>query len=525
MHTRPLRSLLMAASIGTVAALLLSGCSNAVAPTTTPSASGAVGDLLTVGVPAPATGINPASVNTAFNDFAGIAYDPLLRLAADGSYAPALATSWKVSDGNTKMTLELRDDVTFSDGDKFDANAVKASLEYCASDKSVNKQTLQNLASIDVTGDYSLTVTLSQPNPLMEYMLSERQGCGMIISPTGLKNIDTLTVDSESHGAGPYIYQPSQSVTGSKYTYTANPSYYDKANFQHYKKIVLTVMAQAQAAYNAITTGQIDMTSGDLTTAKQAKAAGLTVTGTPFVWLGLNLIDRAGETTPAMGDVRVRQAINYAIDRKTLATALLGDLGTPTDQPSAEGFDGWSQDAADAYPFDLAKAKQLMSDAGYADGFDLPVVTVAFGGQDTLTTALTQMLAQIGIRVKATVTTDEKSYLEGMNNHQNSAASVGYGSQPMYLMGEALVLPTAAPFNGFGTNDPDALALLDKIRTSTADDQAKYAQELNLYLVKNAWFAPVLFTPVLYYARAGLGGTEVSGERPTFSVVGVYNKD
>jgi len=507
-------------ALAAIAAVALAGCTD---PTPSPDATSEVGDLLTVAVAAPATGINPASVNTAFADFATIAYEPLIRFSPGGNYEPGLAESWTVGDGNTTMSLQLRDGVEFSDGTAVTAEAVKASLEYCASETSVNAQVLQDLASIEVTGELNLEIELSAPNPLFEYMLTQRQGCGMIISPAGLDNIDDLTVDAESAGAGPYIYQPSQSVPGDSYTYAANPLYFEPER-QHYRTIVLKVIAQPQAALNALTTGQIDMATGDLSTAAQAAGTpGIQIASTPFIWAGLNLIDRDGETTAALGDVRVRQAINYAIDREAVATALLGEFGVATGQPSAEGFDGWSQEAADFYSYDPQKAKDLLAEAGYADGFDLPVITVAFGGLDTLTTAITPMLAEVGIRVNALVSTDEKTYIDGMYNRQYSAAAVGYGSQPMYLMGTALVLPSALPFNGFGTDDPTAVGLVDQIRSADADAQAAYAQELNLYLVEQAWFAPVMFGPVLYYAREGLAGVEVSGEYPTISVLDVSN--
>ena len=525
------RSTITVAAGVTVAALVIAGCSNAVPGSSgsggasgSGAASATVGNKLTVAVPAPATGINPASVNTAFGDFAAIAYEPLIRLSPGGKYTAGLAQSWKVAAGNKSMTLTLRDNVTFADGTPVTAAAVKASLDYCASKASVNRQTLKDLESVTTSGEHEVTVTLKEANPLFESMLSQKQGCGMIISPAGLKDPAKLTVDATSAGAGPYIYQPGQSVSGDTYTYTANPKYFDKAR-QHYKTIVLKVMAQPQAALNALTTGQVDLANGDLTTAKQVSGnKSLQVAWTPFVWSGLNLIDRGGQTTKAMGDVRVRQAINYAIDRKSLTTALLGQFGVPTDQPSVKGTDGWSQEAADVYSYNPTKAKQLMAQAGYSGGFDLPVISVAFGGLDTLTTALTPMLAKIGVRLKVKVATDEKTYLDGQYNHRYSASAVGYGSGPMYSMGMGLVDPTALPFNGFGTNDPKANTLLAKLRTASADQQGTIAQELNLYLVRQAWFAPVAFGPVLYYGRSGLGGLSVDGKHPTISVLDVYNK-
>lgn len=511
-----------AAAVAVVAALATAGCAD-VGRDEPEGSAGPAGGTLTVAVAAPATGINPASVNTAFWNYALLAYEPLLYRDDQGEIQPALAEEWALEDDNTRFTLTLRDDVTFADGTPVDADAVVASLEHCRSDASVNAQTMRGVDAIEASGDLTVEVTLSVPNPLFDLQMTQIGGCGMIISPAGLADVDALTVDAESAGAGAYVYQPAESVAGDHYTYTANPTYYEPGR-QHFDEIVLRVIANPQAALSALQTGQVDMTNGDLTTMAQAGQQGFELAWTPFVWSGLNLIDRDGALTPALADARVRQAINLAIDRESISSALLGEYGVASSQPSAEGFDGYVADLTDAYPYDPERARELLAEAGYADGFTLPTLTVAFGGLDTITTAVQPMLAEVGITMDVTVTTDEDSYIDGMVNQQHSATAVGYGSQPMYLMGQALVLPDALPFNGFGTDDPEALALLDAITVAGPDDREEAAQALNAYLVEEAWFAPVAFGPVMYYARAGLGGVQVNGGAPTISLLDLYEE-
>jgi peptide/nickel transport system substrate-binding protein len=530
----PIRVALVSLVGLTLASLSLAGCANAgrevptassgttTAPgTTTPDAGPEHAASLTIAVAAPATGINPASVNTAFGSYALLAYEPLVYKGSAG-ISPALAESWQIDDDNTQIDFAIRQGVTFADGDAVTAEAVKASLDYCGSDASVNKATMAYVDSVTVPDGNHVSVHLTAPNPSIEWLFSQLNGCGMIISPKGLADIDDLTVDHDSAGAGAYVYTAAESVPGDTYTYLANPTYYDKANKQHYDKIVLRVIANAQAAFNAVQTGQVDATTGDLTTVTQAKDAGFNLAWTPFIWSGLNLIDRGGETTPALGDVRVRQAINYAIDRDSITSALLGDFGVPTAQISAEGFDGHSKDLESAYSYDPEKAKELLTEAGYADGFTLPVMTVAFGGLDTLVTAITPMLAAVGITVDATVATDEKTYMDGMTNHQYSAVAVGYGSQPMYEMALNLVNPAGLPFNGFGTDDEKALSIVDALSRASGDEQKALAVELNTYLTDQAWFAPVLFGPQIWYYTDATAGIEVSGQSPTVQVLDIY---
>lgn len=392
-----------------VVGLLAAGCSDAAEKSAEGSSSSSgkavAGDTLTVGLQAPATSINPATIDTAFVTYTQLAYESLTYLAPDGSIKPALAESWKyVGEGNTQFDMKIRSDAKFADGTPVDAKAVKASLDYVRGAKGSSSQFLSMVKSIDVTGSNSVSIKLSEPNPMLPEMLSQSYPVGSIISPAGLKDPKKLTVQNTSHGAGAYVFDPKATIAGDHYTYTANPRYYDKSK-QHYKKVVVKVLANPQAALNAVKTGQVDIVAGDASTSSQAKSAGLQIEETPFVWNGLNLIDREGEVSKPLGDVKVRQAINHALDRKKLTKATAGDYGVPTSTTVVKGADGWSEEAAERYPYDPDKAKKMLKEAGYPDGFDLEVLSVRFAGIDTVTEAMKPQLEEVGIRIKPTYVT------------------------------------------------------------------------------------------------------------------------
>ncbi|NNG38264.1 hypothetical protein HJ588_03120 [Flexivirga sp. ID2601S] len=520
------RRTVLVAAAGLAASMTVAACTSSGSTSGGASGSGAgkVGDTLTVAVQAPATGMNPATVDTAFVTYTTLAYEPLIYRDSSGKLQPALASEWKLADGNTTMNITLRSGVKFADGDPVTADAVKKSLEYIKGAKSNQAQYLATVSSITVTDPTHLTIKLSAPNPMLPNMLTQDYGVGEIISPKGLSKIGSLTTGSQSAGAGAYIYDPKASVPGDHYAYTANPNYYAKSERQHYKKIVVKVMTNPQAALNALKTKQVQVAAGDFSTAKQAKAASLDVSWVPFVWAGLNLIDRGGQVSKPLGDVRVRQAINYAIDRKSITSALLGDYGIPTDQPSVKGMDGYSEKAAGRYPFDPAKAKQLLAQAGYPNGFDLPVLSVHFAGIDSLTEALVPQLAKVGIRLKPNYVSDSQSYITGATNKKWPAVAVGYGSQPMYIMGQGLFLPQAKVFNGFATKSPELISLYDKAAAAAPADRGKLNVQMEDWLVENAWFAPVAHTPVFYYSQPTIGGVQVSGASPVATVLDWYDK-
>ncbi|MFJ9896439.1 ABC transporter substrate-binding protein [Streptomyces sp. NPDC091280] len=518
---RAARGGLVALSAGL--ALTLTACGGGTGSTTGAQSTGkaVAGDTLTVAEQQAPPTMNPGSLDLGFVDFTMLSYESLFYLSPDGTVQPALAKSWKyVGTGNTELSVTLRSGVRFADGTPVTADAVKASLEYAKKAQGNQAHYLTD-ATITATGPLALTIELAKANPILPTLLTQSYGIGQIISPKGLASASKLTPTDTSQGAGPYIYQPSQSVAGDHYTYTANPSYYDKSK-QHYKKIVMKIVQNGQTAVNAMKTGQIDVYKGDYTSAASARSAGMSTVGLPVILQGLSLIDRGGEVSKPLGDVRVRQAINYAIDRDAVTKALLGDSGTPTVQTVIKGGDGYSAALADHYAYDPAKAKSLLKAAGYPDGFTLPVLAATFVGFDTMAQAVAGQLAKVGIKVKVTAVTSITSFVENQTNKKYPAVSGGFTEEPMYLEGLDLFMPGSKVFNGFGSTAPELTTLFDKAAAAAPTERAGLDRQMQEYLVQNAWFAPVAFTPVNYYVRPGIGGVKVSAGAPFASPLAFY---
>ncbi|MFD7137580.1 ABC transporter substrate-binding protein [Streptomyces sp. NPDC059894] len=512
------------AALGTALTLTLAACGGGTGATAGGASTGGSkvpGDTLTIAEQQAPPSLNPGSIDLGFVDFTMLSYESLFYLSPEGEVEPALAKSWTyVGSGNTELSVTLRSGVRFADGSAVTAQAVKTSLEYAMKAQGNQAHYLTGM-TVETTGPLALTIRTAKPNPLIPYLLTQSYGIGQIISPKGLADAAALTPTGTSQGAGPYVYQPSDSVAGDHYTYTANPSYYDKSR-QNYKKIVIRIVQNGQTAVNAMKTGQVDVYKGDYTTAAQAKSAGMGTVGLPVILQGLNLIDRAGEVSKPLGDVRVRQAINYAIDREAVTEALLGESGQPTVQTVIEGGDGYSEEYADHYAYDPAKAKRLLTEAGYPDGFELPVLAATFVGFDTMAQAIAGQLAKVGIKVKVTALTSITSFVENQTNRTYPAVSGGFTEEPMYLEGLDLFMPGSKVFNGFGTSSPELEALFWKAAAAGTAERADLDRQMQEYLVENAWFAPVAFTPVNYYVRPGVGGVKVSAGAPFASPLAFY---
>lgn len=523
-QARPRTTRLRIAGAASIAlALALTACSGSTSSTPTASGGAPVhGDTLTVGVQQAPANLDPGTLDKAFTDFTMLSYDPLFYMSPQGEVQPRLAESWEyVGDGNTELHVTLRDGVTFSDGDEVNAEAVKASLEYSRDSNGSHSFFLKDM-TFEATDDLNLTITTTTPNPIIPTILTQIYPIGQIISPTGLEDPAALTLENETHGAGQYVFDPDETVIGDHYTYVANPDYFDK-DIQYYDKIVYQVVQNHQAALNAAKTGQIDVFKGDLTVTAQAKSAGLQVVANPAILTGMFLTDREGVITPALKDVRVRQAINFAIDREAVTTALLGEYGVPTFQTSIEGADGYSKAVADYYPYDPDKAKELLAEAGYEDGFDLAIQSAVFAGFEPLGEAIKAQLAEVGITVTNDVATDIGTYMGNITGKKYSANIGGYSASPMYQQGVDFWLPGSNFYNPFATPAPELTDLWNEAAGASAEDRVTLDEQMQDWLVENAWFAPVMFAPAIYLAGENIGGVETSAGAPFASPFDWYS--
>jgi peptide/nickel transport system substrate-binding protein len=505
-HTNTSRSRTLAAGVLTfVLAVSTAACTTGQTPTdpqtsTTGSADGGgepkILKLIQQGGPGT---LDPAMIAQSAQWYTDLAYSPLIQYSTIDGYRPGLATEWGyVGDGNKSFELTLREGVKFADGSELTAQGVVDHLSYV---KDAGGQPGTMITSFDkftAVDDKTVRIDLSEPNPMMEDLLSSFMGWGTaaIISPTGLADKDKL--GQETHGAGPYVLDASRTVTDDTYTYTPNPNFWDPERI-YWDEVVIKVIPNVNSVLNAMMTGEGDLTQGDYSTADQAKASGLHVKFNPSVFQGLSLIDREGTLCPPLKDVRVRQAINYALDRVAITDAVYGEYGIPTAQ-TLHG-DGYIPELDDYYAYDVEKAKSLLAEAGYADGFELPVVSTPFFNGDAVVTAIAGQLAKIGIEIKIDSKADVNDYLTAFASGEYPAMLIGFGSLPMYIEGPSLYLPDAM-FNPFHTEDAQISEWFGQLGTADAATYKQLSEQIERRLVELAWFAQTTWVPLGTYSSA-----------------------
>ncbi|SMD25013.1 ABC transporter substrate-binding protein [Kibdelosporangium aridum] len=491
----------------TIASLMLATAACGTSTPRSPQGS----SVLRMGTYWPPVSLNPAKAGGESSYYLSPAYEPLIYRAPDGTYQPRLANSWRyLGTGNKAFEITLRQGVTFSDGSPVNADAVKASIEYFRKAAGQAAAFLAPVTEITVVGPSTLQLRLSEPHPRMPTLFTQDFLAGNVISPAGIASPELLA--TQSFGAGPYVLVPAETVANDHYTYTPNPSYWNGKG-RHYEKITIKVLPNENTALAALKTGQVDVIAGSYAIADGAKSAGMRITTSPNIVMGIQLNDREGTLSPPLKDIRVRQALNFAVDRVKITKALLGEYGIPVDQPSAPGEDGYRQPF---YYHDPGRAAAMLADAGYPNGFELPVVipsTPAFPAE--MAQAIAAELERVKVRLKIT-TREPASAATELTKFP--ASSMGWGVLPAYFMGRGLWLRDAIGMNPFHSSDP-MLEDLDR-QAAAADETARPNLDKQIIgrVVELAWFLPVCLSPVFLFYRDTVAIDAVAG-KPFPSVV------
>jgi peptide/nickel transport system substrate-binding protein len=423
-------------------------------------------------------------------------YEPLIMLDAEGQPQPWLAESFEVSDDGLTITLELRDDVDFSDGTHLDAAAVDTYLEafFASEGASTGAQSpfAADGVTVDAAGEYTLELTSTKPIRGLFYNNLSQVHIG---SPVAIE--DRAALAETPAGTGPFLLD--ELVADASISYVANPDYWNRDAFP-FDTLELIVFTDDVAALNALQSGQIDAANiDDLSLASGAaddeslelhRGAG----GQPTLFF----IDREGATVPALADKRVRQAINMAFDREGINDALNFGLGTVSSQPFVPTEAAYVEGGDDRYPYDPDAARELLAEAGYADGFSFTVASIA-GVTDGYEPILQQSLADIGIDIVFEQVAAADALTLFFDKWPNEAYPVA--SYPL-VVGLTRFYWVEAFLGGF--EDATAQGLYDTYLTGSDEESAAAIAELGEYLLDEAWFAPLSAPPCLIVSRPGL---------------------
>ena len=300
-------------------------------------------------------------------------FESLVKITEDGDFEPWLAESWEISEDGKEYVFKLREDVTFSDGEKFNAEAAKANFDAILDNadrhtwlESVRlMQEVDNSGgkSVEVTGEYELTLRLSEAYyPFLVELGVTRPF--RFISPKCFIDGTTKNGVSDIVGTGSYVL--SENHVDEYYIFKVNEDYWGEK--PEIKEIEVKVIPDNQTRVMALKNGEVDLIYGtnmiDAETYKEFESLdGFKTSISDPISTRMMIINTTDEI---LGDVKVRKAIQHATDRKTISESIFSGIESPADTVLAKTVPYADIDLK-AYDYNLDTAKKLLDEAGWKE--------------------------------------------------------------------------------------------------------------------------------------------------------------
>lgn len=486
-----------------------------------PLTTGAVAADFKFAGPLDAYTLDPHAVsNTLIFAILSNVYEPLVERGADLQLEPALATSWKQIDATT-WEFDLRKGVKFQNGDPFNADDVVFSMDRAR--KGGVKTNLSQVASIAKVDDYTVRITTVStdpvlPNQIVDWYIMDKEWAEQngAVEPGSANNKTETYANRNANGTGPY--EIASRDPGVKTVFEKNPDWWGKMT-GNVDTATFFVIPNPATRVSALISGQVDM----IDAVPPQDASQIDTTKGLHVQAGPDLrtvylqpdVDRdqliygSEQSKNPFKDIRVRQAMQLAIDTTAIQKRIMGGYSMPDGLPIGQQVNGWDSELGAPVQPDLAKAKQLMVDAGYPDGFSvtLDCTNDRFMNDEATCLAIAAFLGKINITVTPRAqTTSRWAAQVNPPGYNTSLALLGY-SPATYDAGLFLsvIVATRDPktgrgaFNIGGYSNPKVDALITQINAET--DKTKrdgYLHEALKLVKDDVGFIPIHQLKILW---------------------------
>ena len=373
---------------------------------------------------------NPFMANGSPGMFTWMAmFDGLTQLDAEGRLSPALALSWEVV-APTRWRFRLRPGVVFSNGEPFNADAVVATLAWLKTPdgaRSVIGSEIRDVKGAVREDDLTVLIDTLRPDAI----LPRRMSAVSMVAPKAWAELGAEGFAKNPATTGSFSIKDWSGNTG-RLTLTAFDQSWRPAKAS---RLIIVNMPDNPARVQALLSGQIDIAGNigvdDIDT---IEAAGGAVTSTPAFSVQSLAFKVEPERQTPLRDVRVRRALNYAVDKTAIVDGLFRGRMRTAGQPAARETVGHDP-ALSAYPFDPNKARALLAEAGYAKGFamTLEVMVDRTPGDAAVFQTVADQLAEIGVAIKlrqVTFSTWLSRYLAGDWSADTDGFVLGWNAAP-----------------------------------------------------------------------------------------------
>lgn len=321
--------------------------------------------------------------------------DALTRQGPDSTFEPALALSWAATSDLT-WEFKLRPGVVFSNGEPVDAAAVKATLDFLTAPDAARyliAQETRAIARTDIVDAETIVITTKYPDAV----LPKRLSLVMIVPPKYFSEVGLAEFAQKPIGSGSYLLEDWGLQTG-RTILTANTTSW-RTPEQIDRIEVLAPLRDAIVRLQALRSGQVDITLNiSVDERTPIEAEGFINSVKPIGTVQSLALPNMGNPDSPLQDVRVRQALNYAVNKDVISKIIMGGTTNPVGQGAIPESFGYNPDIK-PYPYDPERAKTLLAEAGYADGFsvDAEVLRGSSPTDDIVYVQVAQDLARVGV--------------------------------------------------------------------------------------------------------------------------------
>ena len=405
-------------------------------------------------------------------------YEGLGKPDASGDYQDAVAESHSISDDGKVYSFQLRDHVKFHDGTEVTAEDVKYSIERCAGingDGTPLVSAFSNVEKVEAPDDHTVEIMLKEADTeFLSYLT-------VAIVPEHAKDLDKNPV-----GTGPFKYvsrSPQENIVIEKFA-----DYWDEANQAYLDQVTFKVVSDSNAIVTGLKGGSLDM----FARVNSTQLSQLQDDQDLAVYEGgMNLVQALylNNASEPFNDVRVRQALCYAVNRQDILDLTADGKGTIIGSSMFPAFEKYYMpELADHYSQDLEKAKELLTEAGYPDGFEM-TITVPSNYQQHVDAAqvIVEQLKQVGITAKIQQV-EWDSWLSDVYAERNYQSTV-VGVDASYLSARALLerFVSDASNNFVNYNNEEYDKLYQEVRACTDDDkQVELYKQMETLLCEDA---------------------------------------
>jgi len=316
-------------------------------------------------------------------------FQGLVRLGRDGKVQPQLAKSWTIAPDGLTYTFKLETAAKFQNGVPFDSSVAKFSLDRARAADSVNpqKQFYTVITSIDTPAPDTLVLHLDKPSGLLLYRLA--WPAAVMVEPKS-------TPDNKTNPVGTGPFKLKNWVKGDRVELTRDPDFWDKSKKIALDNVTFRFIGDPQAQVAALESGDIDAVPGLLAAELYSKFQNDPRFAAVVGNTELKAVAGMNNTKKPFDDVRVRRALMMAVDRNLLIKGVSNGYGTPIGSHYTPNDPGYV-DLTGVLPYDPKKAKALLAEAGYPNGFTFSFKTPQMAYASRSAEVLQSMFAEIGV--------------------------------------------------------------------------------------------------------------------------------